>query len=347
MNNKVNPLWVPIEKIELFLQIEPLLLMIGLFFGAWVISRIFLRKLSKERQRTLQTLFKNLAYHFLVGGLLFSTYFLLQQLNCKNTLLERILAYIGLGAILSGAIIFVKVWRILVLEYLYLSHMKVAFPVLLVNLFTLLLSITLGGWICAEIFNIRLTPILATSAIFSLVLGLALQDTLGNLFAGVALQFDKPYEIGDWIEVQSNGQKWIGQVSEITWRATVLLGFTEEAITVPNRMVGQSEISNFATKYRPIIRTQIYRLPLASSVSQVKELLSLSAQDVPGVQKNPPPFVLISETTESWVAFKLVYYIENYGDQFLIADRIFSKAIPSLQKAGYELAGQTVRLFKT
>ena len=72
-----------------------------------------------------------------------------------------------------------------------------------------------------------------------------MQDTLGNLFAGVALQFDKPYEIGDWIEIHNSGQKWVGQIYEITWRATLLIGFVEEFITVPNRVMGQSEISNF------------------------------------------------------------------------------------------------------
>ena len=122
----------------------------------------------------------------------------------------------------------------------------------------------MATWIGAEIFNIRLTPILATSAIFSLVLGLALQDTLGNLFAGVALQFDKPYEIGDWIEIQSSGQKWIGQVYEISWRATVLIASTEESITVPNRIVAQAQIANYSTKYRPITRSQLFRLPFGT-----------------------------------------------------------------------------------
>lgn len=344
MTIKPTQPWVPIEKIEPFIQIEPAFVTLGLAFGAWAISRIFLRKLSGGRKRNLHLLFRNLAFNLLFGALLFATFYILQQLNYEKTIIERFMTYIGLATILVGAISFVKVWRILVLEYLFLSHMNAGFPVLLVNLFTLLLSIILGGWICAEIFNVRLAPILATSAIFSLVLGLALQDTLGNLFAGIALQFDKPYEIGDWVEIQTNGQKWVGQVSEITWRATVLLGFAEEAITVPNRIMGQSEISNFATKHRPIIRSQVYRLALEVNIPHVKELLTHSAREVYGIRKNPYPFVLISETTESWVSFKLVYFIENYGDQFLIADRIFSKALPALQEAGYELAGHTVRV---
>ena len=149
--------------------------------------------------------------------------------------------------------------------------MRVAVPVLLVNLFTLLLSMVLGGWIVTDIFNVRLAPLLATSAIFSLVLGLALQDTLGNLFSGVAMQFDKPYEIGDWVEIQTGGtQKWVGQIEEISWRATVLIGFAEELITIPNRVISQSEISNFTRKGKPIIRSQVFRIAFGEDQVKVR-----------------------------------------------------------------------------
>jgi small-conductance mechanosensitive channel len=344
VSSKINQPWISLDKIELFVQIEPAILILGLALGAWLTSKVFLRDLSKERQRNLKTLFKNLTYHLLLGTSLFVIYFILHQLTHRSTAIERLATYVGLGTILMGSVIFVKVWRILVFEYLFLSHMRVAFPVLLVNLFTLLLSILLGAWIGAEIFSIRLTPILATSAIFSLVLGLALQDTLGNLFAGVALQFDKPYEIGDWIEIQSGGHKWIGQVYEISWRATVLISFTEESITVPNRIVASAQIANYSTKYRPIIRSQVLRLPLSVNIPQTKDILFKAAHDIHEIRKNPAPLILISETTESWVGFKIVYFIDNYGEQFVIADKVLSQCLTQLEKAGIELAHHQITI---
>jgi len=129
---------------------------------------------------------------------------------------ERIAAYLGLATLIAGAIVFVKVCRILLFEYLFIGHMKEGVPLLIVNLFTLVISIGIVGWFATELFGVKLGPLLATSAVFSLILGLALQDTLGNLFAGVALQLDKPYEIGDWIEVNNGGATWVGQVEEIS-----------------------------------------------------------------------------------------------------------------------------------
>ena len=220
---KVSQPWIPIAKIEELVQLEPALLIAGLTFGAWLVYKILLGNVSNDRHRNIQKLFQNLSFHTTIGATLFTSYYLFARFSDSSTSAERIISYIGLLTLLSGATVFVKVCRILMFEYLFLSHMRVAVPVLLVNLFTLLLSIILGGWLATEIFAVRLAPLLATSAIFSLVLGLALQDTLGNLFAGVALQFDKPYEIGDWVEINNGSQKWVGQIEEISWRATVLI----------------------------------------------------------------------------------------------------------------------------
>jgi small-conductance mechanosensitive channel len=167
---------------------------------------------------------------------------------------------------------------------------------------------------------------------------------LGNLFAGVALQFDKPYEIGDWVDIESGGHKWIGQVYEISWRATVLISFTEEAITVPNRVVAQAQIANYSTKYRPIIRSQVFRIPFGSDVEKVKALLLESISEISEIRKVPSPRVLLSETNESWVGFKLVYFIEDFGRQFFIADQVITGALAHLKNAGIQLASHRISL---
>lgn len=339
MSSKLSQPWIPIEKIEDFVQLEPAIITLSLALGAWLTYRVFLRRISPERQRTLRNLFRNLTYHLLLGISLFAIYYILQQIPNESNLLQRVITYVGLATIFMGAVIFVKVWRILVFEYFLLSHMKVAFPVLLVNLFTLILSLILAAWIGAELFNIRLTPLLATSAIFSLVLGLAMQDTLGNLFAGIALQFDKPYEIGDWIEIQSHGDKWSGQVYEITWRATILIAFTEELITVPNRVVAQAQISNYSTQYRPVIRSQLFRLPFGTDIDRAKKILISTLTHIPEIRTFPAPKVYLSETTESWIGFKLIYFIDQFGKQYAIADRVYSHCLKALEKEGYNLAG--------
>jgi small-conductance mechanosensitive channel len=224
--------------------------------------------------------------------------------------------------------------------------MRVGVPLLIVNMFSLLLTVFLGGWLVTELFNVKLAPLLATSAIFSVVLGLALQDTLGNLFSGVAMTFDKPYEIGDWIEITLNGQKWVGQVHEISWRATVLLGLSDESISVPNRLMGQTQISNFSTKKRPICRAQLFRIAHGSSINEAKRILSHAVLSIPSILKNPAPFPYAFESNESYVTIKVIYFIDDYGKQFLIGDSIITAGNEALQKAGFELAPPRLMVLK-
>jgi small-conductance mechanosensitive channel len=337
--------WIPLARIEELVQFEPALVIVGLCVVTWLIYKIFLREVASHRHQNLQSLFVNLLYHAAGGTGLFALYYLLGRFGDRDQLMTaRLMSYVGLFTILSGAIILVKVSRILAFEYLFLGHMRVAVPVLLVNLFTLLLSAVLGAWILSDIFGLRLAPLLATSAIFSLVVGLALQDTLGNLFAGVALQFDKPYEIGDWIEVSSGGVKWVGQVEEISWRATLLISFTEELITVPNRVVAQSEISNFTRKGKPIVRSQIFRIPFDTHHDKARAAMLEGALRCNLIRQDVPPLVLALETTDSWIMYKVIYFIDNFGNHPLIGDQVIRVVMESLTSAGIQTAAPRLQL---
>jgi small-conductance mechanosensitive channel len=346
VKTKLGEPWVPADRIEALVQLEPALVIAGLVLGAWLSYKLLLRQVSEERHRNLRGQFRGILSHLALATALFLSYYGLGSLGDAVPAAPRIATYVGLVTLLSGATVFVKTSRILLFEYLFLSHMRAGVPLLLVNIFSLVLSVLLGAWFATEVFGLRLAPLLATSAIFSLILGLALQDTLGNLFAGVALQFDKPYEIGDWIEVQVDGHTWVGQVQEISWRATVLIAFTDEAITVPNRVMGQSRISNFSVKTRPVIRSQLFRLPHGTSLERAREILVGAALQVPDIRKDPAPLVLVGEAAESWIAVKLVYFIDQFGLQYLIADQVFSRAISGLEKAGIALANPKVTVLR-
>lgn len=346
MNPKPATPLIPFERIERLIQLEPALVILGFAVVTWLLYKVLLKDISFERHRNLQGQFQNLAYNTISGIAFYSLYWTLTHFFELNPYWVRIASYVGLCALVQGAIIFVKTSRIFVFEYLFLSHMRVAVPLLLVNLSTLMLTVILSAWIISEIFDVKLAPLVATSAVFSLILGLALQDTLGNLFAGVALQFDKPYEIGDWIEIQNGGQKWVGQVAEISWRATVLIGFGDESITVPNRVVVQSEISNYATRTKPILRNLIFRIPYGVSLDDARGALARSVRGIHGVQVDFPAVVLVGEAGESWITLKLVYAISDFGSQHQVADRILTAALSELEKARIPIASPRLRVFK-
>jgi small-conductance mechanosensitive channel len=331
--------FLPAEKIRNLLQIEPALALLGLALSSWLLYKFLLNSVSSERHRNLRGHFKNLLGQSLIFCFIFGAYQLLEILPETRTIVF-LRPYLGLITLLMGATIFIKTLRVMILEYLFLGNMKAGVPLLLVNLFTLLASLLVGAWLLSEIFGLKIGPLLATSAIFSIILGLAMQDTLGNLFAGVALQFDKPYEIGHWIEVHNGQQRWAGQVYEISWRATILLGLSDELMTIPNRIMAQAQISNFSIRTEPFARSQIFRIAHGSSIEVAKSSLLGVTQGIPEIQSSPNPVVFASDTQESGISLKLIYFLSDYGSQFRVQDQVVSKGIEALGKAGIPAALQ-------
>jgi small-conductance mechanosensitive channel len=86
--------------------------------------------------------------------------------------------------------------------------------------------------------SLSLGALLSGSALLGIIVGLALQDTLGNLFAGVSLQADKPFEVGDVITVGA----WTGVVESVTWRAVKVRTFSNQVVLVSNSALAKESI---------------------------------------------------------------------------------------------------------
>lgn len=338
MNYKLSYLWLPTDRIHNALQIEPLLFVGLSAVTSFLIYKLFLRGLSAERHRNLRVQFKNLIFHSFLCMAFYGCFYVVRELLGVDSHYVKLAPYFGLATIFWAAVVFVKTCRILIFEYLFFRSMSAGVPLLLVNIFTLGLSVLIAVWLLNNIFEFRLLPLVATSAVFSIVLGLALQETLGNLFSGIALQLDKPYSIGDWVEIFNGNQKLTGLVTEITWRATVLLSVTDEVITIPNRIVSQSQVNNYAAKSGPIIRSQTFRIPYGSDIRRVKEVLLRSVKSIDGIRSRPEPMVLTVESAESWIALRLIYYIDDFGKQFIINDEVLTFTLDALHKEQILLA---------
>lgn len=326
------------------INLEAFILLSALVLASWLIYRIFLNKVSEERHRNIRRHFFALFRNFVFMSVFFVTFLFVHRSEEEIMLMHRIAPYLGMLTFIWGGMVFVKGCRLLVLEYLFMGSIEAGVPVLMVNIFSLLLSVILVFWVVSRVFGVQLGPLLATSAAFSIVLGLALQDTLGNLFAGISLQLDKSYEIGDWIEVTYSSQKSIGQVKEITWRSTLLVGFSEELITLPNRFMAQAQISNFSPPDQPIVRSQTFKISNGSSVDKTKEILETAAASIEEVRNLPAPFAYVKEVADSGICVKLIYFIDSYGAQFPIGDKVLRKGIEALAQHGIEMFKPEIRV---
>ena len=338
--------WINFKVLQDYLGLEPYLLLGALALVTYLFYRFFLQSLSEERHKNLKNHYTNLTHHFIILSLLLGAYLLVSEAaGIESTLGERILPYIALLTFIWGMVVFVKTCRTLVLQYLFMGSARSGVPLILVNIFTILLSILLLFWMISQIFSIQLGPLLATSAAFSIILGLALQDTLGNLFAGISLQIDRCYEIGDWLEIMPSGiQKITGQVIEITWRSTILKGLSDEIITVPNRMMAQVQLNNFSPPEQPIMRSQVFRVALDSDAKLAIHLLEQAASQLFDIRGIPAPFGYTNDINENWIQIKLIYFIDNFGQQFVIGDKILSSGLEALERNQIRVAKQRLEV---
>ncbi len=332
------------QRLYQIIDLESFILLSVLGVIAYLFYRFFLRGASAERHSNIKNHFKRLMKYFITMSVLYGVFFIVSRSAVESEHARRILPYIGIVTYLSGAIFFVRTCRLLVLQYLFLGSMRAGVPSLLVNIFSLVLSILIGFWSVSVLFGVHLTPLLATSAAFSIILGLALQDTLGNLFAGISLQIDKTFEIGDWLEIMNGTVKIVGQVRELSWRSTVMVGYSDELITLPNKLVAQCQVSNFSPEGQPIVRSQIFKLPFDTDIKKSIDILEQSASQISDVRGIPAPFAFVQDTNDYGYSIKLIYFIENYGRQFVVADKVFKTAFELLAKEKIYIARPSIHI---
>ncbi len=330
--------WIPPQRIDALIQPEPAVFLVCAVVLLWLAYALFLRNSSVERHRILRAVLGNLAVHSALLAALAGAYFSLETDWLERSTLARMQPYAGLAVLVQGGVVFTKAAKLLAMELLFLGHMRESVPALLINTFTGVVATAVASWIAATVFNFQLAPLLATSAVVSLVVGLAVQDTLGNLFAGIAMQFDKPYEIGDWVEITQGSSKWLGQVYEVTWRATTLVGLADELVSLPNRVVGQGLVVNYTQRGEPVARVLVLRLPLSTDFEQVRAALLPAVAAVEGVAQGPGPLLFFSDVGDAWINAKLIYWISDFGTQLRMADAVLTTAMQTLRAQGIELA---------
>jgi CRP-like cAMP-binding protein len=160
--------------------------------------------------------------------------------------------------------------------------------------------------------------LLTTSAVGAVVLGFALQDTLGNLFAGLAIQIEKPFRVGQWIQV---GERE-GQVHEITWRATKLHTKAGQFLVVPNSMIAKEPVLNFSEPTLPTRVEVEVGASYTTPPNDVKRAIHEAIGNAPLAMRTPAPQVVIKAFGGSAIDYLALFWIEDYATDRLARDQV-------------------------
>jgi small-conductance mechanosensitive channel/CRP-like cAMP-binding protein len=149
--------------------------------------------------------------------------------------------------------------------------------------------------------------IVATSTIVSVIIGLALQDTLGNFFAGISIHIEQPFHIFDSVRIGSE----IGRVEAVTWRTTTIRTNNNTVIIFPNSRVAreQIEIFPFNNLNRRVLRFPApYAIPPETIIPMVRE----TVRALPNVAPEKTPVVRIAEFHDSSITYEILYWVRDY-----------------------------------
>jgi len=204
-------------------------------------------------------------------------------------------------------------------------------PTLVRNIFTLIAFVILFVVIFNRVYaEINLGALFTTSAIFGVIIGLALQDTLGNFFAGLAIQIEKPFRVGHWVSVRGTD----GQVSEITWRATKMRTKAGNFVIVPNSLLSRDTIVNYS---EPAVET---RLELEVGVhydvppNRVKSTILAAIKDEPLISRNIEPEVLLVNFGESSITYRIRVWMVDFASDERLKDHIRSSVYYAFHRSG-------------
>ncbi len=155
------------------------------------------------------------------------------------------------------------------------------------------------------------------SALVTAALGFALKDTLGNVFSGLAIHAERPFEVGDWIQYDQNTAH-IGRVVEINWRATKVITLDEAYVIIPNGQLAQASIRNFTKPDRWSRRSLYVVTPYDVPPQRVQAIILDAIRGSFGVLEHPAPSVVTNDFKERGVE----HWVRLFTTEFDKRDRV-------------------------
>ena len=200
-----------------------------------------------------------------------------------------------------------------------------------------------GLYLAFSELGIDLLGVLATLAVFSLIIGLAMQQTLGNIVNSFMLALDQPFEVGDRIEVEGK----LGSVVSVGILSTKILTHEENLVVIPNNSLVNSTIINHARgggdgEGRRISLVQDIGVSYDEDIDHVKYTILKLIRECPYVLDTPEPRVLLIELGDFAKVFRMYCWVGDYSDEYVTRDWVLKNLDEQFKDEGIEIPYPTV-----
>jgi small-conductance mechanosensitive channel len=181
---------------------------------------------------------------------------------------------------------------------------------LLRNVFSIIIFVVAFFFILnSQYTQVDLAALFTTSTILGVVIGLALQDTLGNLFAGLAMQADQPFQVGDVISVSNRG---MGMVEDVSWRGVKIRTFQNKMLLISNSVLGK-EVIEVAPRDNLNARLVYFNTLFANSPAKTIQTVREAVRQIENVSQKIRPIVRIRNLGDNGIDWEVKYWLEDYS----------------------------------
>lgn len=207
----------------------------------------------------------------------------------------------------------------------------------LVYVALMLLGLGLLLWLQGYSF----TGVWVSTGVAAAVLGLALQRTLGDLFSGIAIGIERPFKLGDWVEMRDGT---VGQVIDLNWRATWLRGWDNATHVIPNSQMAGQPFKNLHDEQHLFAPWYFVKIPAEVDPRFATALILDAALRCESVLKMPHPVVRLADATTIPYSYMVWVHFRNYAAMFRGREELYREIHWALQRAGTALAPEVHEL---
>ncbi len=230
----------------------------------------------------------------------------------------------------AGALVVGELAFALIIDYYLRQRHKTEVPSIFQQLLKVIVYGLVGLSFLSTTYRIDITPLLTTSAVFTMVIGLALQDVLGNLFSGISVHISPPFKIGDWIKVGGH----FGRVTESNWRATTLRSPDRDIIILPNNEIAKKDIVNMSQRPGLLYSDFVIGLSYEASPDQVRRALLGACSQVREISRTPAPRIFMDGFQDFSITYHIRYWFKDGFSPKGIRDQLTSRIWYRLKRDG-------------
>ena len=266
------------------------------------------------------------------------SYYVLQAMNGDNPLViyatkdaplpNQIL---GTAMIVFSVYAVIELFKWFIIE-VFINRRKVSLPLFVLDIGGLFFIILVSLFVVSEVFDADLTGLFVGSTVASAVIGLSLQNILGNLFAGITLQIESPFTIGDWVEVAGHEAMVVRQ----NWRTLAVLTRNNHNILITNADVAQDKIVNFSRPTTLQALDSIIDAPDSHRPGEIKQILLDALNGIEGLLETPAPVVHVISYGDTCINYRVRYWIDNFDRKDDIEDEVLTRFCYAMHRSGVD-----------